>query len=558
MRNWHRNRYAKVPHNDRFRNLWRPREGRYRQPRLEVVRNRRARSEREDPEQQLYMSDDEPRAEQTVEVTHEYETTKEPKVVHTKVWGGKGAETIPPPFKNYGDHIRRLRERHDTEPAGVVEEQHMRAFCARFPWVESKDKQSQKGAGILRDPTPDRERDALCQYLHDKHRDLWQRHVVLREGSSVAGRLRFRIGDDFIQLWMAARDWDKQFPKPKRHMWFCHAIRLMARYQAYYAFGIINWWAGNNTAECRAKHRANPLPPHASPEDDIEMVIFCKDCEKKSLPLRDYGLPFMRENNDDPIDDADAAASDGEAREESNFDEGDDQHVDEDEEVPLLHGESGEPTSPTPSSTASDDDAEAKDTLIAEARKYPALKRKADELENELDALRQNIKVEKAKEVAAQAAEKEVILRIWNRSVSTHPVSVDSYDGGSKSGLYFNTPHLVEGGAFTKLREDAFNGKLGQTVRGWEARAREHGNGEMGYENLHWVPDPDPHDDQVKEECFLKKAEEYALLLLTEQGYKRTGPTHEDFTFPTAEERKTKTLEAMEKAMRVMCEQRQQ
>ena len=49
-----------------------------------------------------------------------------------------------------------------------------------------------------------------------------------------------------------------------------------------------------------------------------------------------------------------------------------------------------------------------------------------------------------------------------------------------------------------------------------------------------------------------KKAEEYALLLLTEQGYKRTGPTREDFTFPTAEERKTKTLEAMEKAMRVM------
>lgn len=321
-----------------------------------MPRNQRAQFDREEPEQQLYMSDDEPRAEQTVEVTHEDETTKEPREVPTKTWGGKGAKTIPFPFRNYGDHVRRLRERHDTEPVGAVEEQHLRAFCARFPWVESKDKQSQKSAGTLRNPTPDRERDALCQYLHDKHRDLWQRHVVPREGSSVAGGMRFRIGDDFIQLWMAARDWDHQFPKPKKHMWFCHAIRLMARYQAYYAFGIINWWAGKNTAECRAKHRARPLPPGASADDDIAMVIFCKDCEKKSLPFHDYRLPFMRENNDDPMDDSDAAASDGEAREESNFDDGDDQRVDEDEEVPLLHDESGEPTSPTPSTRASDDD----------------------------------------------------------------------------------------------------------------------------------------------------------------------------------------------------------
>lgn len=221
-------------------------------------------------------------------------------------------------------------------------------------------------------------------------------------------------------------------------------------------------------------------------------------------------------------------------------------------------GGGGEPTSPTPSTgAASDDDAEAKDTLIAEARKYPSLKRKADELENELYALRQNIKAEKAKEAAAQAAEKEVIRRIWSKGPSPPSVSVDTYDK-NKCGLYFNTACLVEGGAFIKLREDAFNGKLGQTTRGWEARAREHGNGDMGYENLHWVPDPDPHGDQKEEECFLKKAEEYALLLLTDQGYKRTGPTREDFTFPTAEERKTKTLEAMEKAMRVMCEQRQQ
>ena len=136
------------------------------------------------------------------------------------------------------------------------------------------------------------------------------------------------------------------------------------------------------------------------------------------------------------------------------------------------------------------------DTLIAEARKYPSLKRKADELENELSALRKDVAAEKAKEAAAQAAEKEVIRRIWNKPVSTHPVAVDTYDGGSKSGLYFNIPRLVEGGAFTELREDVFNGKLGQTVRSW-GRAREHGNGD-GVRNLHWVPDPDPTTTRIR------------------------------------------------------------
>ena len=196
--------------------------------------------------------------------------------------------------------------------------------------------------------------------------------------------------------------------------------------------------------------------------------------------------------------------------------------------------------------------------VIAEASEDATLKRKADVVLSGFTELKQELANKKAKkeaEEAAAAEEAAVWDRLWRRPVSTRPVSVDTYDK-NKCGLYLNTPRLVEGGAFIKLREDAFNGKLGQTVRGWEARAREHGNGEMGYENLHWVPDPDPYDDQEQEERFLKKAEEYALHLLTEQGYKRTGPTHEDFTFPTAEERETRTLEAMQKAMKRACEAR--
>ena len=313
------------------------------------------------------MSDDESHAEQTMEVTHEDGSAKEPREIHTKTWS---AQTIPPPFKNYGDHIRRLRERNDMVHEGAVEDPHLHAFCAKFAWVDSKNKQSQKGATILLgEPRDDRERDALCQYLYDKHRNLWLRHVVAWEEPGVVGRMRFRIGDDFIQLWMAVRDWDKQFPEPKRHMWFCHGIRLMARYQAYYAFGIINWWMGKNTAECRAKHRARPLPPGSSPDCDIAMVLFCKDCEKKSLPPCDYRSPFM--NGDpipealarmpsnmgwggDAIDDDDAAASDGATREESNFDEGED--GDGDEDVEETFEARDEPASRMSSTGASDDD----------------------------------------------------------------------------------------------------------------------------------------------------------------------------------------------------------
>jgi len=72
MRNCNRTHRTGVPHNDQFRNLWRPREGRYRRPRLDVLRNKRARSEREEPEQQLYMSDDEPGLK---EVTHEEDSS---------------------------------------------------------------------------------------------------------------------------------------------------------------------------------------------------------------------------------------------------------------------------------------------------------------------------------------------------------------------------------------------------------------------------------------------------------------------------------------------------
>ncbi len=152
-----------------------------------------------------------------------------------------------------------------------------------------------------------------------------------------------------------------------------------------------------------------------------------------------------------------------------------------------------------------------------------------------------------------KATKQDVIDRFLHKPASAILPPVDTYDHGSKSGLYFNIPCLVGGGAFDKLREDTFNGKLGQTWRGWKARAQEHGNGDMGYENLHWVPDPTPCSNEKEEERFLKSVEAYALHLLTEQGYKRTGSTREDFTFPTAEERKTKTLEAMQTAMDFWC-----
>ena len=490
MRNWHRNRYAKVPHNDRFRNLWRPKKRHARQRRLEesLLQARACRTFTSvEPEQALYVSD----AEQ----------------------GEMSSARATPQDK--------------TDMTGITS-------------------LGTKQVAIAFEPLWDE--DGKCKDHEDYKKRLGDKHPVLTQ----------RVG------WkkMTCMDWCRDNPNEERWIesgsgYFQSNVPHAASY------------TGNKTnVQALAAHLKREGKGANNPEI---AKLYCTGQAKITVNgyvCRDASVQHVEDESEeeggwggDAIDDDDAAASDGEAREESNFDDGDDQHVDEDGEVPLFHGESGEPTSPTPSptpsSTASDDDAETEDALIAEARKYPSLKRKADELENELDALRQNIKVEKAKEAAAQAAEKEVIRRIWSKVPSPPSVSVDTYDK-NKCGLYFNTPHLVEGGAFTKLREDAFNGKLGQTVRGWEARAREHGNGEMGYENLHWVPDPDPHDDQVKEECFLKKAEEYALLLLTEQGYKRTGPTHEDFTFPTAEERKTKTLEAMEKAMRVMCEQRQQ
>jgi len=208
--------------------------------------------------------------------------------------------------------------------------------------------------------------------------------------------------------------------------------------------------------------------------------------------------------------------------------------------------ESGPESTPAPEQSKPDNLTNEQE---AEWEQWMKKRKRADERLDRIKAA--------AQQDAKRAADQEVIRRIWRRTVSTRPVSVDTYDK-NKCGLYLNIACLVEGGAFTKLREDAFNGKLGQTVRGWEARAREHGNGDMGYENLHWVPDPDPYDDQEQEERFLKKAEEYALHLLREQGYKRTGPTHEDFTFGTAEERETRTLEAMEKAMKAMCDQRNQ
>ena len=79
----------------------------------------------------------------------------------------------------------------------------------------------------------------------------------------------------------------------------------------------------------------------------------------------------------------------------------------------------------------------------------------------------------------------------------------------------------------------------------------------MGYENLHWVPDPDPYDDQEQEERFLKKAEEYALHLLRSKATSAPVPRTRTSRF-TAEERETRTLEAMEKAMKAMCDQRNQ
>ena len=77
--------------------------------------------------------------------------------------------------------------------------------------------------------------------------------------------------------------------------------------------------------------------------------------------------------------------------------------------------------SPTPSvaSSSSHDSAEEADTLIAEARKYPALKRKADELEAVRQSLRQDVEAEKDKEAAAAeaAAVDEEVARVEYETV---------------------------------------------------------------------------------------------------------------------------------------------
>ena len=234
---------------------------------------------------------------------------------------------------------------------------------------------------------------------------------------------------------------------------------------------------------------------------------------------------------------------------------------DGDEDVEETFEARDEPASRVLSTGASDDDDD-------DDKERPQKRAKPDNLTDEQeDEWERAVKRRKFAdetlnriEAAARqkAAEQDVVDRFLHRPVLATPTPVDSYDGGRKSGLYFNIPCVVEGGAFNKLKGDTFNGKLGETWRGWEARAREHGNGDMGYENLHWVPDPTPCSNEKDEDRFLKSAEGHALSLLTEQGYKRTGSTREDFTFPTAEERKTKTLEAMQTAMNFWCEWRTQ
>jgi hypothetical protein len=108
----------------------------------------------------------------------------------------------------------------------------------------------------------------------------------------------------------------------------------------------------------------------------------------------------------DPTDDDDNdAASDGEA----------------DPDGTQTMEEEGARVSPTPSvaSSSSHDSAEEADPLIAEARKYPALKRKADELEAVRQSLRQDVEAEKDKEAAAAeaAAVDEEVARVEYETV---------------------------------------------------------------------------------------------------------------------------------------------
>lgn len=203
-----------------------------------------------------------------------------------------------PQIKNQQQVLTHLRAQCDND-GGNVEGGDLKLLCYRFPQLECGSGENQKYANILRtgvgsgNNEPDRQQVSLCEYLHEKHNDLWLRHVIPREGGGVAGGMQFRVGDDFVALWKATKDWDDQFSKPKNNKWFCHAIRLMARYQAYYAFGIINWWPGTTVSECKSKHRARQLTGSASADDDSDMVMPYKIWAAKNIPLRDYTPPRM-------------------------------------------------------------------------------------------------------------------------------------------------------------------------------------------------------------------------------------------------------------------------
>jgi len=475
MRNWHRNQRTRVPNNGRFRNLWRPREGRYQRPRLQVPRNQRARSEREDPEQQLYMSDDEPGL---VEVTHE-EDSSNPKA---------------------RKHPEAKADMTGIDPLG------------------------KKKVTITFEPLWDK--DGRCKDPPDYKRRLGEAHPVLTQGKEWK-----KIG---------CMDWCRANPGKER--W----IEGGSGYFRSNVTPAASYTGSKTDTEALTLHLKNQAK--GGNYSNIAK-LYCTG--QVTITLHGYVCKVK------------TAAADQEEEEEEENDEQEEEGGELEEEEEEEDGESetddgaGAPLATGLKRARSFDEGLEEHSDPNVRAKYADLRAAQMQEEEAHQAVNQRDSSLREALATFESTKQDVVDRFLHRPALATPASMDSYDGGSKSGLYFNIPCDVEEGA-CPVKEGVYHGKLGETWRGWEARAREHGNAEMGYENLHWVRDSTPCPTKEQEERFLKSAEGYALHLLTEQGYKRTGPTREDFTFPTAEERKTKTLEAMQTAMNFWREQRDQ
>ena len=323
MRNWHGNQRTRVPHNDQFRNLWRPREGRCRRPRSEVLRNKRARYEREEPEQPLYMSDDET---DLVEVTHEEDSSN------------------PKPRK----------------PRNLAATADMTGI----------DRLGKKKVTITFEPLWDE--DGRRKDPRDYQKRLGEAHPVLTQAKEWK-----KVG---------CMDWCRANPGKER------------------------WLEGGS-----GYFRSNVAPAASytgSTTDTDALSLHLRKMQKGgnySAIAQLYCTGQVTITLHGYVCNAETAAADQEQEQEQEEQEEQEEEEEEEEEEAEARGEPEEEEEDDEDGESSTDDAEEKDPLIAEARKYPALKRKADELEavrQSHEAVRQSLRqdVEAEKEKAAAAA----------------------------------------------------------------------------------------------------------------------------------------------------------